>query len=346
MPSSGPKTPESHAQAKHPAAELFLLSFLILFLELACIRWLGSVVIFLTYFTNIVLMACFLGVSVGCLASPRRFSWINTFIPIALLIAASASGSWWLYDRFGQIMVDVGSQQSPQLIYFGTEVRLRDTSTWVIPIEILAGYFFALVALLFLGLGQEMGRRFAVIENRMAAYSADIVGSLAGIALFGVMSWFRLPAFAWFAIALAPAVYFIPRRRVWQAIGVIPAVALVACADWPVDVSGVRTDVIWSPYYQVRYKPKHRSIDVNNIGHQGMQRVEAFGAGYFLPYLLNRDAGGTPFDDVLIIGAGSGNDVAAALRKASSMSMPSRSTRFSTSSDVAIIPTSRTATPG
>ena len=317
MPSTAQKTPESHAQAtplpKHPSAELFLLSFLILFLELACIRWLGSVVIFLTYFTNIVLMACFLGVSVGCLASPRRFSWINTFIPFALLIAASASGSWWLYDRFGQIMVDVGSQQSPQLIYFGTEVRLRDTSTWVIPIEVLAGYFFALVALLFLGLGQEMGRRFALIENRMAAYSADIVGSLAGIALFGVMSWFRLPAFAWFAIALAPAVYFIPRRRCLQAIGVIPAVALIAWADWPVDIRGVHTDVIWSPYYQVRYKPKYQSIDVNNIGHQGMLRVETFGAGYFLPYLLNRDSGGASFDDVLIIGAGSGNDVAAAL---------------------------------
>ena len=32
-----------------------------------------------------------------------------------------------------------------------------------------------------------------------------------------------------------------------------------------------------------------------------------------MPYLLNRDAGGAPFDDVLIVGAGSGNDVSAAL---------------------------------
>ena len=49
--------------------ELFSISFLILFFELACIRWFGSTVIFLTFFTNIVLMACFLGVSVGCLAA-------------------------------------------------------------------------------------------------------------------------------------------------------------------------------------------------------------------------------------------------------------------------------------
>ena len=61
-----------HVAHVRPSVELFLISFLILFLELACIRWLGSTVIFLTFFTNIVLMACFLGVSVGCLAASRQ----------------------------------------------------------------------------------------------------------------------------------------------------------------------------------------------------------------------------------------------------------------------------------
>ena len=282
----------TQAPSTRPTFELFLISFLVLFLELACIRWLGSIVIFLTYFTNIVLMACFLGVSVGCLAQVRSESWIKTFIPLAIVIAASASGSWWIYEHFGQIMVDVGSQQSPQLIYFGTDTRLKDPSRWVIPIEILAGYFFALVALLFLGLGQEMGRRFAVISNRLLAYSADILGSLAGIAVFALMSFFRLPAYAWFAIALALTIYFIPRRRVLHALGALAALALVAWADWPRDPNGVVTDVTWSPYYQIRYKQRHLSIDVNNMGHQGMQRVDRFGAGYFSPYVMNRDAGG------------------------------------------------------
>ena len=87
------------------------------------------------------------------------------------------------------------------------------------------------------------------------------------------------------------------------------------------------TEVIWSPYYQVRFKPRYLSIDVNNLGHQGMLPVDRAGPAYFLPHLLNRDAGGKPFDDVLIIGAGSGNDVAAALARAPAMSTPSRSTR-------------------
>ena len=307
------RTAELRPASSRATVELFLISFVVLFLELACIRWLGSIVIFLTYFTNIVLMACFLGVSVGCLASGRSYSWISAFIPLVLLMTVSASGSLWVYERFGQIMVDVGSGQSPQLIYFGTDVRLKDPSKWVIPIEILAGYFFALVALLFLGLGQEMGRRLTVIGNRMVAYSADILGSLAGIVVFGVMSFFRLPAFVWFAIAMALAVGFVPRRRLLHALGGLAAVALVAWADWPMDANGVATEVVWSPYYQVRYKPRYMSIDVNNLGHQGMQRVELSGPGYYLPHMLNHDAGRKPFDDVLIIGAGSGNDVASAL---------------------------------
>ena len=64
----------------------------------------GKHVIFLTFFTNIVLMACFLGVSVGCLASARRFSWMNAFIPLAHLC-----GGFGLRLSFGSTSGSVGS---------------------------------------------------------------------------------------------------------------------------------------------------------------------------------------------------------------------------------------------
>jgi len=44
---------------------------LVLFLELACIRWFPSHVLFLTFFVNLVLLACFVGMSVGCLVARR-----------------------------------------------------------------------------------------------------------------------------------------------------------------------------------------------------------------------------------------------------------------------------------
>ena len=304
---------------RRASIELFLISFFILFLELACIRWLGSTVIFLTFFTNIVLMACFLGVSVGCLAASRRWSWMGAFIPLAILMAASAVGFLWAYSTFSQVMIDVGSQQSPQLIYFGTDARVRDPSSWVVPMELLAAYFFVLVALLFIGPGQEMGRRFAAIDGRIVAYTADIAGSLAGIAVFGSFSYFRVPAWTWFLLAVAIGIVFVPRRHLLlQAMGGLAVLGLIALADWPRDALGVPTEVFWSPYYQVRFKPRYLSIDVNNLGHQGMLPVERAGPAYFLPHLLSRDAGNKPFEDVMIIGAGSGNDVAAALASGAS----------------------------
>ena len=45
--------------ARSQGLNLFLTGFLVLFLELACIRWFAANVIFLQFFTNVVLLACF-----------------------------------------------------------------------------------------------------------------------------------------------------------------------------------------------------------------------------------------------------------------------------------------------
>src|SRR5205085_283223 len=73
----------------------------------------------------------------------------------------------------------------------------------------------------------------------------------------------------------------------------------------------------WSPYYRIDYDRTHHFIDVNLIGHQQMvSRNDDYSPAYAyaLPHLLNRDSGGSRFQDVLIIGAGSGNDVSRALQ--------------------------------
>src|ERR1700704_1307915 len=113
---------------RRAAVDLFLISFLILFLELAAIRWFGSMVVFLTFFTNIVLLASFLGMSVGCLAASRRGNLVDRVIPLLLLAVVLAGTVLFVYTTFGTVMIDVGGQGSPQQIYFGTEYRARDVS--------------------------------------------------------------------------------------------------------------------------------------------------------------------------------------------------------------------------
>src|SRR5207244_2177683 len=162
--------------------DLFLISFLILFFELACIRWFGATVVFLTFFTNIVLLATFLGMSVGLLTASRKINYIRGVIPLALFAIALAIITFNLYERYGsRVTIAICNQNaSPQVIYFGTEYHPNDPSRFVIPLYLIAGTFFTMISITFLGLGQVMGRAFDAIPNRVAAYTTDVLGSLTG----------------------------------------------------------------------------------------------------------------------------------------------------------------------
>jgi hypothetical protein len=158
------------------SVNLFAIGFLILFLELACIRWFSATVVFLTFFTNIVLIACFLGMSCGCLAARQRWSWLAWFPLLAFGTFTAARVIMALYSRWGGLAVDVGHQASPQEVFFGTEYTNPDL---MVPIESIAALFFVLIALMFVGLGQVLGRAFDAHPNRVIAYSLNIGGSLA-----------------------------------------------------------------------------------------------------------------------------------------------------------------------
>ena len=290
--------------------ELFLVSFLILFLELACIRYFGSTVVFLTFFTNIVLMACFLGMTVGCLAASRRQNFVHASIFLLALTVGAACLVLWGYQHFGRIMIDVGGQNSPQQIYFGTEYRPRDPSHFVIPLEAVAGFFYISIALVFVGLGQVMGRLFDQIPNRVTAYTFNVLGSLAGITAFGLASFFRTSPLLWFSLSIFVCLYFIRR---WLPLQILAALALLTGIFFTSYSQDKNERIFWSPYYKIQYHPQSAQIDTNNIAHQQMVHVAGSGPAYALPHLLNRDSGGPPFEKVMIIGAGSGNDVEAAL---------------------------------
>jgi spermidine synthase len=314
-PGESPAKTSWLARADRRHSDLFLISFLALFQELACIRWFGSTVIFLTFFTNLVLMACFLGISVGCLAARSPRDYIRSVIPLTMFTMALAFGLLWGYNRFAEVMIDVGNQASAQQVYFGTEIRRRDLSTFVIPLEVIGGTFFLLISLSFVGIGQALGRAFNPITDPTEAYTANLLGSLAGIAGFGLLAYLQTPPPVWFAITCLLVLYFLktPMDRVLSSIAAAMLIGgLLVTAERP-DLGEGTSATIWSPYYKIRFEPDTRRIYVNNIHHQMMEDLSKSGAFYQVPYLMERAAGGPAFDDVLIIGAGSGNDVATAL---------------------------------
>jgi spermidine synthase len=304
---------------------LILISFLILFLELACIRWFPAHVLYLTFFTNVVLLASFLGMSVGCLAAGRQRNYL-AWTPLLFVIALAAAHAVEISSGSFMNFVDVGHQASPQQVYFGTEYHSQDLSRFAIPVEILCGFFFIVIALGFVGPGQELGRALKRWPNRLQAYTLNIVGSIVGIVLFAACSWLELSSFWWFLVVTIGLSYFYfvsPRHRfrrafIWGPLTAALLVLVIGLAAFtPRSLNfqdGHEAQQLWSPYYRIDFKQADLSLSVNLIYHQQMvSRNEKFPA-YALPHLLNRDAGRPPFADVLIIGAGSGNDVSRALQ--------------------------------
>ena len=264
--SASSDSPRSSRRAARGAyVELFSISFSILFLELACIRWFGSQVMFLTFFSNLVLMACLLGMSVGLLAAARKQDFVGWVMPVALTAVAMAELTGWAYARFGSLIIDVGRQEVSQQVFFGTEARQSDLSTFVVPIELIAAAFFAAIALMFVGLGQAMGRALAAAPDRVTAYSVNVLGSLIGIAAFGLASYLQTSPVVRFAAGLAavlPSLKPISRAQAYALLGLLVLLAAAATRD------GGRFLTYWSPYYKVTYHPKSGMIEITNIGHR------------------------------------------------------------------------------
>jgi SAM-dependent methyltransferase len=295
------------------ALNLFLVGFLVLFLELACIRWFAAYVVFLQFFSNVVLIASFLGMSCGCLAARHPRDWLSLFPFIAFGAVLLALVTFAGYHLWSGVAIDVGGQRSPQEVFFGTEYRNPDVAQFVVPIEAVAALFFVLIALMFVGLGQVLGRAFDAYPNRVLGYTLNIGGSLAGIVVFSAISFVNGPPVLWFFIGCAGVAYLLHQVGSLTRAKASALVALVLVLAVP--MQWLANDITrWSPYYLVDYNPPSRTITVNTIGHQEMVPFASAGSSYSLIHLLQQYSGGAPFHDVLIIGAGSGNDIDHALR--------------------------------
>jgi SAM-dependent methyltransferase len=264
-----------------------------LFLELALIRWIGSNVLYLSYFSNFILLASFLGIGLGFLRANAARDLFG-FAPIALAMLVA-------FVRFFPVEID---RSGTELIFFGA----LGTQSGLPP--------FVTLPLLFLGVATVMAlvgegvartfRRFPPLE----AYRLDIIGSLAGIVTFSALAFLQAPPVVWGAVVAAVFVVLIgPRRALWPAAALTLMLVLLGLE------SEVSTDS-WSPYYKIRLIP-HPSgavtLLVNGIPHQTIDSAERRLNDvpiYGLPYKYSR---ATP-SSVLIVGAGTGDDVAIALR--------------------------------
>jgi hypothetical protein len=235
---------------------LALSSALMLFLELALIRWLGANLVHLSYFSNFVLLGSFLGIGLGFLraarpSGPRPASPV--YSPVALLgLVAFVSAYPVTVNR-----------DSSQLIFF-TSLSTTGPPLWMT----LPAVFLAVAAVM-AGPGELVGSCFGHLP-RLEAYRLDLLGSLAGIAAFTALSFIGAPPLVWFGVISPLFVLLLGRGAASVTVTLLAAMLLMFLYPLRHDKG-----VFWSPYYKVSTAAGRNAsggiaydVNVNGIPHQ------------------------------------------------------------------------------
>ena len=304
---------------------LFWVSFAALYVEIMMIRWIGTEVRVFAYFQNLSLIACFLGFGLGCYWSRRHKSLVFSLCAIvALVILAEAPLHTWqdfltaLSDRLS-LSPDAAMWGYASKELSGPMIRFLLFSASVLTVAI----FLLLLVVAMIPLGQWVGFYLDRARDPIRAYSANLLGSVAGIWVFAGMAFLRLQPIYWFALAIILLALMPPLSRRLGVASVIAAIGVVLLVPHSRDPG--RT-TYWSPYEKLEVEPLGNSqygIYVNNTGYMSITNMTP----EFLrqnPKIADtyRDESSydAPFrfaqspDHVLIVGAGAGNDAAAALR--------------------------------
>jgi hypothetical protein len=275
-----------------PKLQLFLASFLMLFVELALIRGTTATIVYLSFFTNLVLLASFLGIGLGFL---RARGEMDALRHVPLLLVALLAFLLVFPVRIGPAVDRV-----PQLLGLG---HVRALPQWVSLPLIFVG-----VAAVMAAIAERVGRLFSRFQP-LDAYRLDVLGSIGGIAVFSALSFADAGPWVWIVIAVVVLLVLL-RGEVTRLVAVSVVLLLALGA-----VTLLQPRDVWSPYQHVTYSVGDEgriSIRVNNRPHQTMAALSVLLAVqpfYAYPYAHLP----APPGNVLIVGAGSGNDVALAL---------------------------------
>lgn len=321
-------TADKYLQADKRSWAIFLISVLGLFLEMLLIRWIGTEVRIFAYLQNTILVACFLGLGIGCFTSRQPIKLQQSLAPLAFLLALMAipivRGGIGHISEFLSVLSDLviwGNTNSGNLAYNIFFVALGLAMTFAIMI---------LIVDIFVPIGRLLARLMDEHPDTIWAYSVNIAGSLAGTWLFVLLSFFYQPPFTWFLVFAGLMLFFVTWSRRDQKLNLALLGAIILLAGFAGLVPGAM-DVVWSPYQKLvveKFSEANMSdrydMYVNNTGYQQMVDLSEKNASadpnYFPPELNGLSQYDLPLlfhpnpQKFLIVGAGSGNDAAGGIR--------------------------------
>jgi spermidine synthase len=298
-------------------AAILASALLSLFLELAIIRWQATVFPFFSFYKNLSLLSCFAGLGLGY-ALGRR-DRVPLFLTLPLLC--------WQF----LFMVGMRYGMSYEQFHSLYALPFREQLNMGLPHmgqywQVLQSYYvlsvvFLMTALAFVPIGQLCG---CLMQRRekLTAYGLNLLGSLAGVLLMFLVSAYWTPPAVWFLIAFALLLVFHVRKGAALRVTVAAGILALLILEWPVSPTWQR---IYSPYQLLEVgRNEHGFMEIRAAGHYYQKVYDFINSGdkwptdsdvriarnyYELPYQIKQQP-----KDVAIVGAGSGNDVAAALR--------------------------------
>jgi SAM-dependent methyltransferase len=307
---------------------LFLVSTFSLFFELLVIRWISSELTIFAYFKNFVLIACFLGFGLGCYMCRRSINFLWMLLPllaIVLMVKAPWEGLRHFLQAFPSFLGALS--ETPFWGVTTEQFTLASLARLAAAVSVVI-YMFALIAFVFVPVGQLVGWFLEEAPQGILGYSINILGSLAGIVLYTALCFAYQPPAVWMLVAgviLTAVLWKVPRLRYGAALGFGVCVLMAGLGP------GDGSTVYWSPYQKLSILPVYEGSQVvsyqlntnDNWYQQIFNLSPEFVAGHpelFKDVSIGWNAYNLPYrilphpHSVLVLGSGTGNDVAAALR--------------------------------
>ena len=286
-----------------------------LFAELTVIRWQGTVWLFFAFYKNLGLLACFAGLGIGySICHHRRLPLICTVPLFGWQIISLLFLRYALPEGLTRSIL---ATPVPEQFNMGLETATRLPE--YVALYLFMATVFSLTALAFVPIGQLCGNLMTKDEP-LHAYGLNLLGSLAGVLLLILASFFWTGPVIWFSLIFAAILLFVAYEKKSLALTAAASLVAVMALAWRVNFAHER---VYSPYQLVEREVGPHGANLLSCGGAFMLLISDFSpqavsvypdlkaaANYYnLPYSLKPNPG-----RVAIIGAGSGNDVAAALR--------------------------------
>jgi spermidine synthase len=315
---TGRPAPRSNPFSIRDELSLFLASTVTLFFELLIIRYVSSEVRVFANLKNLPLVASFFGIGLGMLLGSPRMRLRRLFPATTALLFILTRFATRLHLTFGDMSWDynLGSGE------------LGSRFLYVIRFLVVALGFSALIIVFFTVLGGLVGQSMNRLPP-LRAYGINLAGGLAGLALFSLLAFLHTGPATWLLLGflLLAAVPVLAPVPVYDRRALIVFAVLVCVVAIP------EPNSFWSPYHRLDLarlpspngwpRASAYSLVASHAWYQNfadlspdfLRRYPAAEpnilmlAYYEIPYRI-----APHLQNVLILGAGTGNDVAGALR--------------------------------